>query len=523
MDGKERSMNFVVLRNSDIVPAFGKDVAYLLADNWNDWWEFQTLYVLTVFDAAGVKHEIGGVKIAQFVWRANQTRPDLPDTFGQLDDRFFSLGQDVSYYVEIAAMGSLGADILRSLHDLVADPQLFARASDEPVVVRSLMRSVSFQSVEGQFRRVLNGGAVLTDFSFSYEGPKPQGELANRLKLAFQVTPDSSPPTNIHVLIGRNGVGKSYLLNGMARALVSPGKNGDADGIFRSTHIYFGETTEIPFANVVSVTFSAFDEFAILPESLNASREIRYSNVGLRMVIQGKNDETVTITRDPADLAGEFSQSARVCVVGERGSRWLRALRTLETDPIFADAQVSSLVELDDASFIGQATQLFRSLSSGHKIVLLTITKLVEKVEEKTLVLMDEPEAHLHPPLLSALVRALSDLLTNRNGVAIIATHSPVLLQEVPASCVWKIVRHGVATRADRPEIETFGENVGVLTTEVFRLEVSRSGFHKLLADAVSGSDSYDSIMATFGNQLGSEGRALVSGLLAIRKTTGAD
>lgn len=41
--------------------------------------------------------------------------------------------------------------------------------------------------------------------------------------------------------------------------------------------------------------------------------------------------------------------------------------------------------------------------------MLLSITKLVEFVEERSLVLMDEPEAHLHLPLLSAFVRALSD------------------------------------------------------------------------------------------------------------------
>ncbi len=40
-------------------------------------------------------------------------------------------------------------------------------------------------------------------------------------------------------------------------------------------------------------------------------------------------------------------------------------------------------------------------MSSGHAIVLLTVTKLVARVEEKTLVLIDEPESHLHPPLLS--------------------------------------------------------------------------------------------------------------------------
>lgn len=43
---------------------------------------------------------------------------------------------------------------------------------------------------------------------------------------------------------------------------------------------------------------------------------------------------------------------------------------------------------------------------------LLTLTKLVELVEEKTLVILDEPEEHLHPPLVSAFIRALSKLVS---------------------------------------------------------------------------------------------------------------
>jgi predicted ATP-dependent endonuclease of OLD family len=152
--------------------------------------------------------------------------------------------------------------------------------------------------------------------------------------------------------------------------------------------------------------------------------------------------------------------------------------------------------------------------------VLLTITKLVEKVEEQTLVLMDEPEAHLHPPLLSAFVRSLSDLLIDRNGVAIVATHSPVVLQEVPGRCVWKIVRHGGAARADRPEIETFAENVGVLTREVFGLEVTRSGFHRMLAHSVDATDSIDDVLGKFDNEVGSDGRALISSLIATRRSS---
>jgi predicted ATP-dependent endonuclease of OLD family len=162
-------------------------------------------------------------------------------------------------------------------------------------------------------------------------------------------------------------------------------------------------------------------------------------------------------------------------------------------------------------------------MSSGHSIVLLTITKLIETVEEKTLVLMDEPESHLHPPLLSAFTRALSDLLHNRNGVAIIATHSPVVVQEVPSSCVWKLTRLRTKGRADRPERETFGENVGVLTRDIFGLEVSKSGFHAMLQEAVDAKRTFESIMVEYDNQLGFEAQGILRSMLAARDSKNAD
>ena len=150
--------------------------------------------------------------------------------------------------------------------------------------------------------------------------------------------------------------------------------------------------------------------------------------------------------------------------------------------------------------------------------MLLTITRLVETVEERSLVLLDEPETHLHPPLLSAFVRSLSELLTNRNGVAIVATHSPVILQEVPSHCVWKVWRSGLVTEVARPEVETFGENVGVLTREVFGLEVTHSGFHRLLADAVDDTPQYSEVVDKFSGQLGGEALALIRALVAVRR-----
>jgi predicted ATP-dependent endonuclease of OLD family len=162
-------------------------------------------------------------------------------------------------------------------------------------------------------------------------------------------------------------------------------------------------------------------------------------------------------------------------------------------------------------------TPQLESMSSGHAVVLLTITRLVARVEEKTLVLLDEPESHLHPPLLSAFVRALADLLHDRNGVAIIATHSPVVLQEIPKSCVWKIHRVGKDVTCSRPSIETFGENVGLLTSEVFSLEVIRSGFHNILAQHVAVGGTFEDIVSEYKDQLGFEARAILRALIANR------
>lgn len=510
-------MKFKVITPSEKMPAEGRSIGYLVADNWNDWFRYRTLYSLTYFDETGLSHHMGSLKIGQFHMTEGQDRPALPDSFYKLDKQFFSLGQDVDYYKALVAIGHpFTGELMRALNDIVDDEELYIKALQERVTGESLLRFVSMKTIERQFRRVLRGGAELTDYAFQYISPSRAKADTQPLSLEFKVTPNSSPPTNIHVLIGRNGVGKTSILNSMTRSLALSNSIEVTDGYFTSVNEYGELSQESPFANLLSITFSAFDDFEIVRQRRNATLGERYTNVGLRKRVKDSKGEWVTITRDPEDLAKEFSESAKLCARGIKAERWKKALNVLESDPLFAEAEVAGLANIDEAGFARAAGSLYRRLSSGHKIVLLTITKLVENVEEKTLVLMDEPEAHLHPPLLSAFVRALSDLLIDRNGVAIIATHSPVILQEVPRSCVWKVIRHGIASKAVRPAMETFAENVGVLTNEIFGLEVTRSGFHTMLAKSVSGANTLQEVVRKFDGQVGSEGRALISGMLAI-------
>lgn len=491
------------------------DSAYLLADNWDDWFKFSTLYTLVIYDEAGDRHSVGGVKIGQFAMAEDQRRPNLPEQFDNLDDRFFSLGQDDSYYDALNALGAGVRDrVLAALRDVALDSDLFERALAEKVTGTSLLRSVDRSTVSGQFHRMAQGGARLTSYEFSYTARRRSRRI-EPLSLAFTVAPESYPPTNVHVLIGRNGVGKTTLLNDMTRAIVDQDADATEVGAFAAELDDFDESL---FTSLVSVTFSAFDPFEPLPNRQDKSQGVRYAYIGLKFIGKDKDGKPKP-PKSPDALSGDFVSSVMICRQSGKVARWERALDMLQADPIFRDADVSALARSDGESeeMKAKARRLFKNLSSGHKIVLLTITRLVETVEEKTLVLLDEPEAHLHPPLLSAFVRALSDLLINRNGVALIATHSPVVLQEVPTSCVWMVRRTGRCSVADRPEIQTFGENVGLLTREVFGLEVTQSGFHKMLRDAVAEIPSYGRVVSRFSGELGDEARAIVQGLLAAR------
>ena len=474
---------------------------YLILDNWNDF-HYRTLYQITLFDEHGTKHDLGHIKIANF-GQTTEERIELPQQFEALDEQFFSLGQSVDYYEIIQSLSSeLKELLLVGLRDIIFDEKLQLRALEEEVTKISLLRDTSLTSIKGQYKRVLDGGAILTEYNFEYETKKTDTEAG--FKLEFNVNPESNPPTNIHVLISRNGVGKTQLLNNMVKTLMN---DENSKGKFKQIKDEGNDTEEEFFSGVVSVSYSAFDPFKPYPENPNQTEGFRCSYIGLKKI----EEEEITL-KNHNELADEFFMSIEYCFSVGKKEKWKNAVENLESDNLFAQINLTRL--LDENLNKRKILRLFKKLSSGHAIVLITITKLVEKIEEKTLVLLDEPEGHLHPPLLSAFIRALSDLLKNRNAVAIIATHSPVIAQEVPKSCVSKLSRFGLEAKAERPDIETFGENISTLTREIFSLEVAESGFHKLLKHDVEDGKSYEQIIDKYNNQLGFEAKLLLRALL---------
>ncbi len=488
----------------------------LALDYWNDWFTYTTMYTMYYYGPEGNRKTIGSVKIGEA--GISQGRPSVPEQFEKLEENFFSLGQSDEYYSMLSSLGGdVRDEILSALNDIAYDNALYWKFKGEAVMYNSLMRDVSQTTVLGQYNRLANGMSRLSQYDFFYE-LKSRYEGGDSINLHFEVHPESKPPSNVHVIIGRNGVGKTHLLTNMVKSILAN------DGSFYEKRD--GEENKDAqriFAGLIFVSFSAFD-YDIPIENPNKDElfGIKYDYVGLKKLNEEHGN---LVNKRVEDLTEEFVETLKSCLANSKMNLWKKIIGVLNSDPIFKENSISELLIEDTDQMISKkdkvdhivqkAKLIFKDLSSGHKIVLLTLSSLIARVEERTLVVMDEPEVHLHPPLLAAFTRAVSELLINRNGVAIVATHSPVVLQEVPKECVWKIRRYGISVLAERLQIESFGENLGTLTSEVFRHEVTESGVYRMLRENVDKFDSFEEIMQEFQCHLGHEAQVFLRVLLA--------
>lgn len=525
---------------------------HLCKSDWDDWFLFSTTYIAEYVDESHKAHRLGSMKIGECGLAGSkkpcerERTPGLPLEFVQLADRFFSLGQDDEYYENLKCLDEEFEQFsreayLEAVRDMAFNLTIFEHYRNEPVVETSLLRSVSQVTVRGQFHRIAHGGARLSKYAFGYRLPSDSEEGAS---FTVNVTPEELPSTNVHAIIGRNGVGKTHLIVNLIKSIFFPLSSSGAseeeelgdETSLDSPHVsgwFFDLSTHKQidagrmFSNVICVGFSAFDN---IPTKLEGGEraigsQIPYVFVGL------DNDTSPNVDKFQESDSNSFAEM-RIRMIADKfmcnmedvlrssskKDLWMSAMDCLSYDVHFKQSGIAGEVEEYSKGFTARddLRNVFGRLSSGHKIALLTVTCLVNEVVEKSLVIMDEPETHLHPPLLAALVNAISKVLIRKNGVAILATHSPVVLQEIPASCVWKMFRSGHEVSLERVQLETYGADINSLMREVFGLELEQSGFHKLVKEQLrlNGND-YAATLEALQGGLGSEGRALMRILAA--------
>ncbi len=108
-------------------------------------------------------------------------------------------------------------------------------------------------------------------------------------------------------------------------------------------------------------------------------------------------------------------------------------------------------------------------LSSGEISFLKFAAQVSLHIENGSLLLLDEPETHLHPNFISRFASLLDGLLEATGSAAVIATHSAYFVREVFREQVTVLsVDSDNMIRAQRPKLRTFGADVGAISYFVF-------------------------------------------------------
>lgn len=469
-------IDFHVVSRFQPVPALRPPAVVLRRDNWDDY-DYKTTFDFAYHGLSDQSITDCQVKILD----RSRNITELPDNFQQLGADFCSLGQDLRYYEQLANLPTpIHQGILRRLNDVVFNEGIRNEFQDLEGFKRSLIR---FSEAEKALREAPSlfvepdRNRPSVTFRFQFECWVVGAEAPHRMEIDF----DERIPGlhRIVAFIGKNGTGKTQVLANLASSL---------SGWKPDTGSFAPERPS--FSKILALSYSAFDKFDTFPQDM---KTFSYKYCGIRSGTQLMTD---------AQLRAELTSAYDESLERGRGAAWLQAMQTV-FGPKFS--QPLAIVES------------YGELSAGQRLLMLLLTQVIANIEKESIILFDEPETHLHPEALSCVIQALHFILQEYSSYAIVATHSPIVLQEVPSRSVCVFRRIDRTPLVDRLHIESFGENLTSISNEVFESSESRHSYRAHLRNLLL-NHSPEEIIALFDGNLSLNA---MSYLASIARSTG--
>lgn len=494
-------------------------------DNWDDY-GYKTTFTAILRLSAEESIDLGNIKILKLGQTHGHTpMPDEP--FESLGSDYCSVGADLAYYEKLFKLGEpIYRPYLEGISDAAYSDEVRAKFEDLEGYRVSLLRFSGGERTIADAARLFASAAPITrrkgkGFVVRFKTTLATG--ANSFVIDFDFRRSGRLPHRMNVLIGYNGTGKTRLLSNLAITASGYGYGSKEDQFEKRAGRFVGAPP--PFRTVVVVSYSAFDTF-VIPGQNNAERArlreeggiFGYVYCGLREHTEGdaagsRRRRAAYRLKTPEQTEAEFLSAVRRVREAGRLDALAEILRPLIRDASFQRIGLTSLYSEAEDEDEGLA-KLFGSLSSGHKVVLKIVTELTAHVDDSqpTLVLIDEPETHLHPPLLAAFLKSVRACLERFDAYAVVSTHSPVVLQETPSRYVRVLRRAGDLSKVENPSIETFGENIGVITSDVFNLDDDSTDWHDTLR-SLAQRMTIERIEQLFENRLGFGAKSYVISL----------
>jgi predicted ATPase len=453
-----------------------------MASTWDDF-SHESSFSLELHRSGEEPKLIGTVKIIEKNPKKTddgKLRPGLPRLIENLGADFVSLGQEEDYYRNLLKLlgRPVAVQVLEALSDISWTPALAVPFETSTAFRNSLTRFNTAHRARRSGRAIILGQPIHDSAAFHYRVEIPGA--AAPLKINVQFAPEDKVPGRISCLIGRNAVGKTQVLASLATDLTQIDRKSQKEVRERDDR-FFGARPL--FTRVLAISYSAFDKFR-----RSQAVDTGYVYCGLR------NEKGVPSI---SHLTREYERSIERVIEAHRIPIWKRSMKRIldRRDAAFTEM----LKNQGDRSV--SAAAFLDSLSSGEAILTHLTTALVSWLEPFSLVLFDEPETHLHPNAVANLFNVLTELLQENDSYALIATHSPIVLQEIPRKRVLVLIRDGDVTTSENLETESFGESISELTRHVFETNEIENLYKTTLAD-LADEESLERTLARFDGEL---------------------
>ncbi len=549
-------------------------VLILTASDWDDF-GFKTDFVAWIHNVkTGIKHGLGTLKVGyngqpEGSWTIHNEKIRNIIT-NKLDDDFFSMfNSEESYraifkyfnveYEELLSKTDVKIQeskeqfvinnvhaLLNGVNDIVYTKKikLDRELLHESVFRNSFLRSTSIETILYSYDDIVYQKRGATNFEINVKG------------LEFRSSRELNPSTNIHALIGSNGSGKSCILDSIVSNYIDKIDNRIKKLIIISFSPFDKQTSfkkSLLSDSSSDIKYIGLKDFYIeennfneVLERLKSKEDIQNDFIDNFYLAIKKNIELVRYIFDELEKSHPNSQWSRVGLgeifnINEIGFEYYKKereeyysnkkkttrsnivkdlLNSLEKE--IPDDYVTK--KLSDDNIRNENKLKFSELSSGYQMIAYSLFSLVAHLENGTLVLYDEPEVYLHPPLMLTYMKILREIFKRRNGMGIFATHSPIILQEIPKSCV-KVIRkindNGKVSYLNLKQ-ETYASGITTINNEIFKLEAKHTGFYndiyKKCEEVEISQDSknldeeekINSVLNFFKNQVGDEGLSIM-------------
>ncbi|KUP93482.1 excinuclease ABC subunit A [Tritonibacter horizontis] len=367
----------------------------------------------------------------------------------------------------------------------------------------------------------------------------------NEIAVGFDFTTKPVFRDRIAVLVGQNGTGKTQFLKSMVDGLINSSGAADQKTIPRFTRptnihraLVFSSVPTDPFPRRIGAWEGIdYDYFPLNTSTNDGSETLLESLVALRFEANdisfsdGEERERLDILFDVLTGIG----LKRLClplrkrqekddlpgVIEIEGNSYLPVKRTLNEQNTLAAYQQ---IEWKGTPTVMDEAKVPRELSSGEVAMLRFTAQSIAAIETGSLLLLDEPETHLHPKYVSDLIEVLYSLLEATKSIAIIATHSAYIVREASRENVKVLSLKDGILSFDTPRMQTFGASIDTISQFAFGDTNEQHHFQKVLVDwakSVEPDIGLDGIIEEFGEHLNSESLSFIA--RSLNETTEKD